>query len=199
MQNNNEAVRLKKQLTPYFPALHEAILTGFRYCQRRHAEDASTHTPRTRASLSNDWIVEHAKRKLTPLGVRVFKMAGRILFEIDGIAIIHFKKLNRKLLSSNYPTLFARQFVGQQELPGIPSALPRLIAGFVPTRDWIGIDGIYVTLPNGDNVDEVWQIDQQPISLPLPESDQNEQRKQKRVRRKGGGNDDPNRKTGTSN
>lgn len=134
MLTQHSAERLLK---PYLGPIHEAILTGFRSRPARYAEDLSKHTARTRACLTNDLIIDAAKRILGPLGIGVFKVYSRILFIIPNVAIIHFKKLDVKMIARNYPTLFAIDWNrnGQLELPGIPATLPRMVAGFIPSKD----------------------------------------------------------------
>src|SRR5258708_1263335 len=111
MLNPKDAERLDKLLQPLYGIIREAILGGFRYRIRRYSEELTNHTPRTRASLTNDLIVvEFMKRELKKFGIRVFKMHNRILFDIQGQIILHFKKLNRALLSSNLQTEFAYAF-----------------------------------------------------------------------------------------
>jgi hypothetical protein len=189
MLNTNEAAKLLKTIQPYVGPIREAILGGFRYRHQRYAEELVNHSTRTRACLTNDLIVEHAKRALLPLGVRVFKVHNRVLFELPGGIIIHFKKLDKQLQTSNYPTLFSEQFYKQDDLPGIPKLL-RLVAGFT-TKDWVGIDGIYITLPSGTEIEWSMSLDMEPENLiqpiPTPQEKPNAQpRRTKRVRRKGG-------------
>jgi hypothetical protein len=149
MLDQNNAAKI---LAPYLSRIHEAILAGFRHRQT-YGEELTRHTPRTRASLVNDLIVDHARRRLAPLGVRAFSIQNRIVFDIRGELLLQFKKLNgRTLATSNYPTFFAQLFNQQQELPGLPAELPRLIAGFVPSRDWTKSEGVHITMPMGDDL-----------------------------------------------
>jgi hypothetical protein len=206
MLNNLESERLEKILRPIYGHIREAILGGFRYRQTRYSEELSNHTPRTRACLVNDLIVvEFMKRKLKEFGIRVFKIHSRILFDIRGEVILHFKKLDGNLLSSNLQTEFAYAFTRQKDLPGIPSTLPRLIAGYIPNRDWTAIDGVAVTLPRGTEI--LWSrslLDQSSViqlqKTLKPEILKNEAPQEKRrIRRKGGGGSRPQDRTGTEN
>ena len=190
-----------KVLAPYTSLFHEAILARFRDRHKGYAEEISKHTPRTRASLVNDLIVDRALRLLAPLKVRVIYIQNRVIFDI-GRALIQFKKLNSgSLASNNYPTEFAQDFNKQVELPGVPAELPRLIVGYVPTRDWTQVLSAYVTMPMGEKV--AWAIplgDESQIQLIKPEEqkDDIQQQKRKRFRRKGGGAiDNPAADTGT--
>jgi hypothetical protein len=203
MLNDSEAERLDKQLAPIYGIIREAILGGFRYRQKRYAEELPNHTARTRASLTNDLIVmDFMKRELKKFGVRVLRIHNRILFDVKGQLILHFKKLNRALLSSNLQTEFAYAFTRQRDLPGIPTRLPRIIAGYVPTPDWTGLEGVFVTWPNGNNVEWKRSLLEQAQKLTdlLEETDEQQRRdrkKQRRFRRKGDGGSPPSPSEGT--
>lgn len=149
---------MRQQLRPYFGTLWQAITRGFTRYHEDHRDNAYLHSPRTRASTINDYIVASANDlfsdrhpELVPLNA-----AGRKLFEVPNSALLHFKKLNSKKLSSNYPTLFALNFNRQLDLPGLPAVLPRLIVGYEPTVDWTAIRDIYITCPDGENI--AWHI-----------------------------------------
>jgi hypothetical protein len=155
MLNKHEAEKLEKFLRPFYGPIHEAILGGFRNRLTRYSEELLNHTARTRACLTNDLIVvEFIKKELKPLGIRIIKRHGRILFDIQGQVLLHFKKLDRFLQSSNLQTEFAYAFIRQFDLPGIPSTLPRLIAGYIPSPDWTGILSVHITYPVGEEI--VW-------------------------------------------
>lgn len=150
--------KAQELLGPYLPAIKEIILAGFNYYHRRYADECHKHQARSRANLVNDHIVAFANDKLSRMsGVRHLSVFGRKLFQIRDQLVLHFKKLDRRKIASNYPTLFALDFNKQLELPGLPATLPRLIAGFVPSSDWTRIEAVYVTCPNGDKVG--WFID----------------------------------------
>lgn len=169
--------------------IRETIVAGFTYYHRRYGDESHKHQARSRANLVNDHIVDFANEKLaTTPGVETRSIYGRRLFEINGQVLLHFKKLDNRKLSSNYPTLFALDYNKQLELPGIPPTLPRLIAGFVPSPDWSSLEGVYITCPQGNKVD--WFIDltaaTQQLQPILLETTENEQLRvsRKRVRAK---------------
>jgi hypothetical protein len=150
----------QKLLEPYFTAIKEAIMAGFKYYHRRYADESHRHHARSRANLVNDHIVDFANRNLAKFpGVKHLSVFGRKLFQVHDEILLHFKKLDRRKLPSNYPTLFALDFMKQKqlELPGLPATLPRLIAGFVPSKDWARVEGVFITCPDGDKV--AWYLD----------------------------------------
>jgi hypothetical protein len=100
-------------------------------------------------------------------------------------------------LTSNYPTELALGFDKQEELeelPGIPPRLPRLTIGYVPSRDWTSILGIYVTCRVAEELKwyrditdlggEAAAIPMQPMIVPPQES---ERRVYPKGKRKSGG------------
>jgi hypothetical protein len=148
----------QKLLEPYLQTIKDSILLGFNYYHRRYADESHRHQARSRANLVNDHIVDNAYQRLTRFsGVRPLSVFGRRLFQIHDQLLLHFKKLDRQKHSSNYPTLFAMDFNKQLELPGLPATLPRLIAGFVPSRDWTRVEAVYITCPSGSRV--AWFLD----------------------------------------
>jgi|GEM_PF-1213258 len=177
-------------LQPYMVAIQETITTGFAYYYERYGDVCHKHQARSRANLVNDHIVDFAKSILTRLaGVKQFTIFGRHLFIIQDKLVLHFKKLDHRKISSNYPTLFALDYNRQLELPGVPPTLPRLIAGFVPSKDWSRIEGIYITCPYGDTI--AWDINVtsqhalETIPLQLTKDEQSTVPNRKRVRARG--------------
>jgi hypothetical protein len=127
------------------------------------------------------------QKKLRHLGIRVIKRHGRILFDIQGQVILHFKKLDRFLHSSNLQTEFAYSFIRQFDLPGIPSTLPRLIAGYIPSPDWTGILSAHITYPNGNEIMWSYSLIGKPQILTNQEETKDaEQIKKRRFRGRGG-------------
>ena len=137
-------------------AVTEIIEKANRHRLRVTAAEAGIIEPRTRASFMNDLMIHFAKRILPPLGATVLKCHNRIIFDIKGVALLTFKKLNKNRIGSNIPTQFALNFASQGDLPGIPSRLDRLVAGYTPNPDWSSFEGIFITLPNGKSVE--WSL-----------------------------------------
>jgi hypothetical protein len=188
----------ENSIRPFFGQIREAILGGFTSRLKRYSGELINHTARTRACLINDLIVvEFMKNKLKDLGIRVFKRNGRVLFDIRGQVILHFKKLDEFLQSSNLQTEFAYGFVHQMDLPGIPSKLPRLIAGYIPSDDWTGIIAAHVTYPEGEKIVWSYPLIEQPQTLNnMEEQSDAEKTRKRRFRGKGGDGDRGKRSTG---
>jgi hypothetical protein len=162
---------LRAALAPLFKIMEQIVREGFNFYFGQYGPVAFTHSPRTRASIINDHIVDLAKQRLPEYGVRPSKRMQRNLFDVQGNCVLHFKKLDRNKLSSNYPTLFSLEFNRQMELPGLPATLPRLKVGYVPTRDWSGIEDVFVTCPNGDRIEWFINLTEENLSTatqPIP-------------------------------
>ena len=170
---DDEQSRMEVALRHYLETFAAIVRGGFDYYFRHYGENSFRHTPRTRANIINDHIVDLAKHHFAEKHPEIgsFKVKGRRLFQVPDAAILHFKKLDRQKRPCNYPTLFAINFNDpEQFLPGF-GPLPRLAVGYVPSRDWTRIDSIFITRPDGKTVR--WSIElggegdsPQPLTLP---------------------------------
>jgi hypothetical protein len=164
-------------LQQYLAAIRDAIQRGFAEYASLYGHVSVVHHPRSRATVIHDHIVARAKEIFDEFpGIHFLSGAPRNLFDVDGKIVLQFKKLRRTLLSSNYPTQLALAFERQQRVDGfpeIPPKLPRLAAGYVPSRDFTSIDGIYVTFAEGKRLK--WFLDitnegDQALPFQLPET-----------------------------
>lgn len=174
MPHSKEALR--PLLQPYFKVLEQIIRDGFRYYFEAYASEIARHSKRTRATLINDHIVDCAKRLLPPGLVRSMLLQQRNLFSFGDNFMVHFKKMDRKKLASNIPTLFSIEFNKQLDLPGLPATLPRLVAGYVPKKDWSGVEDVFVTCPVGDEIEWFFDLPLEnaastTASIPLPSNE----------------------------
>ncbi len=78
-------------------------------------------------------------------GLQVFNFQDRVWFSV--------KKLDHDLKRSNAPTEHNTDFWKQSSANEKPIAL---LAGYVPSANWSHAN-VYLTLPNGENVDE-WEL-----------------------------------------
>jgi hypothetical protein len=194
MNGADECDRLKQKLEPFFGSFLRGIREGFADYYREHGEESFKHTARSRASLVNDLIVDRIQRALAEdhpeIAAPIRKLSGRRLFEITDDALLHVKKINHKLVASNYPTFFALCFNEVQfELPGF-GPLPRLTLGFIPSKDWSRIEGVHITRPNGDTVEWSIPISEETLNvteLVLQNDGQSEPKRRARPKRGAGG------------
>lgn len=154
MVAEDEQIEMEAALRPYKNTLAEIVQRAFSYYANRYGNEAFKHTPRTRANLINDHMVDEAHQIFTKKHPEIacVKANGRRLFEVPNLALLHLKRLDKQKRTRNYPTLFAINFNDPQEfLPGL-GPLPRLAIGYVPSRDWTRIEGIFITRPDGKEV-----------------------------------------------
>jgi hypothetical protein len=116
----------------------------------RNGEDALDLNSRTKAGLIRDYAVSEFDR-LTATNPRVKKHTSRnlVVFIIDGKYMLRFKKLNKRLLSSNSRTVQALRFASQQlNLFPNESILMSLNLGYVVNDSYTDLD-VYLTCPSG--------------------------------------------------
>jgi hypothetical protein len=106
-------------------------------------------SPRAQSIIIYDHIVHHAKILLASMpGVKAFISRGIFTVAVSGAADIRFKKLDRKLRSSNVRTNQQQRYSLQLSLEGFAD-LPRLTAGYVLDDLRLALQGIYITLQVG--------------------------------------------------
>lgn len=138
-------------------ACKNAIQLGFGDFAANYKHVADVHSPRTVATIMHDHIVHRVKRDVCNESLRFLSASHRNLFILEDTVVLVFKKFNEALQSSNYPTLTALSFNLQEDLPGLPSSLPRIEMGYVPDSVGASIIGIYAVMRNGAQLH--WSID----------------------------------------
>jgi len=133
-------------LQPYYSALSRTIEKAFdRY---NNFKDKVGHSPRSRASLIHDFMVNEAEKEFDDIPeVSTHSYRGLFALYFHDKLIIRFKKLNNKLKAANIPTQQALRFDAQEQLslfPGEPIALATLTAGYVPGQAWTKIEKIAI-------------------------------------------------------
>lgn len=134
-----------------------AIQRGFDDFATLYKHVADVPCPRTVANIIHDHIVHRVKRDVCDDRLRFLSSVQRNLFILDEQVVLVFKKFNEALQSSNYPTPTALSFNLQEDLPGLPSSLPRVEMGYVPDSVGATITGIYAVMRNGAGLH--WSID----------------------------------------
>lgn len=151
-----EQEKARTLLGPYLGTLRSVVQGGFSDYLKAYAPTAYLHSARTRASLIHDHIVERARRAFDQSEIHYLHIHQRNLFDFRGAFLIQFKKLDERLMPSNYPTQTAWDFAAQEDLQDIPSVLPRLTVGYVPNRLWTAITGVFVSKTMGGGLE--WSI-----------------------------------------
>lgn len=118
-------------LTPHAERLYRIGALPFESYQRDYPNQA-IHTPRTRANILYDLMVNQARIEFRGIrGAQIIDPpSGVVLLEIDGRVVIRFKKLDDDSLPRNYPTEAAKNWDTGEDLPGIPSSPQRLALGY---------------------------------------------------------------------
>lgn len=133
-----------------------AIQGGFDDFVNLYKHVADVPSARTVANIIHDHIVHRVKRDVCNDRLKFSSSVQRNLFILDDYVVLAFKKFNEALQSSNYPTPTARSFNLQEDLPGLPSRLPRVEMGYVPDAVGATITGIYAVMRNGNGLH--WSI-----------------------------------------
>lgn len=133
-------------LRPHAERLYRIGAFPFETYQRDYPNQA-LHTPRTRANILYDLMVNQARVEFR--GIRgaaiVDPPSGVVLLDIEQRAIIRFKKLDDDSLPRNYPTTAAKDWDMGEDLPGIPSSPQRLTLGYRLNRLQTAIQSVLVS------------------------------------------------------
>lgn len=173
------------RLRPYLLTISDCIYSALTEFDSGHGCQPDW-SPRTCASMRHDLMVKHVKSRFDGSDkVRCFMRRGLFHLEIDGLWL-RFKKLDRNLRSRSIPTRQALSFLNpyqrQLEFPGMPSPVSRLTAGYILNPLGTGIDGAYITCPNGSEIG--WFIElTEPPSQKLIDMDVGQREPERLVRR----------------
>lgn len=157
---------------PHYDRIIKTYQDAMEDYSKHYNDTRHIHSPITRANLFRDHVVDHARRNFTDVagadprdksnGLFYIELDGKAV-GIDGSVAMRFKKLNKKLLTSNVPTRQSNAFNAQLpvcgsmiqgELFGVPIVMHRpepthVNAGYLPNELWTVIESLFVTCPNG--------------------------------------------------
>lgn len=109
-------------------------------------------SPRSRANLVHDLIVDRASRRLP---AEIVDLSDLKLFVFDGKAALRFKKFGDDYISRNQPTKQVERFRAQEQMPGFPPFM-NLEAGYILDRYTSEITSTHLVCPNGKGV--YWEL-----------------------------------------
>ncbi|MEA2561337.1 MAG: hypothetical protein QOH06_2841 [Acidobacteriota bacterium] len=167
-------------LGPYLSALHECIASGWQAWELFGEIAPALRLPltnRTRANFIYDHITTGARARFADLKrVKISENRGFLELLIASRYIIRFKKLNKSGRSSNIQTKQQlRWFSIQLELPDMPPAAVRLIAGYQLNLLGTEVANVLVTRPVGSVIewsfslaDSLSNVKQFPVHPPKP-------------------------------
>jgi hypothetical protein len=152
----------RKRLEPYLERLCEAITNGDRLFQERFGQNRAELKSRSISSVRNDLIVAEARRLFeSDPDVRFEQRYGREIMYISDIAVVLFKKLDRRKRTMNIPTQLTLDLFGQQPLPYMPEETPRFVAGWQVDDLNIAVQSIFITHPNGQWLEWSFCVDEE--------------------------------------
>ncbi len=137
-----------KQIGDYSATLADVVRNAVESYPAVYQSTTDVHSKRTQANLVHDHMVRSAMERLPSSAFKFIRARQRNLFSFRDKFLIQFKKLNRNLRSSNYPTRQAElfdQLGGVEGLPGMEVNIPLLTVGYVARPFLSGIEGIFVT------------------------------------------------------
>jgi len=137
-----------------FIPIREAIWQGWAEWLDMSDRHRAALTRRARSDVVHDFIVEHAATLLPDAAI--FDCAQLKLFVFQSRFALRFKKLDRRLRTSNQPTGQVTDFRRQQPIQMVP-AVHNLEAGYVLDKAGQDIESLHLVCPNGPGV--YWDID----------------------------------------
>lgn len=168
-------------LSPYSAELYRCVANSWEKWLEVGGETFDLPLARTRANVVSNLMNDEARKRLCMRdGIQVTESAGRSLFEVDGRLLLHFKKLNSGLRTSNYPTQQALLFARQLTLPSMPE-LPRLTVGYRLDRAAQFV-GVFVVFLVGKALRWSYQIEQPAVEIVENDFNVKQNKNQRRVR-----------------
>ena len=170
-------VRIQAALEPYVDSIRDCIKSAWDEYRDHFKTFNGILSSRTRASAIRDFIIERVQQAYAsdPM-VHVENIRGMLLLVVgtNPEISLRFKKLNRKLLTSNSRTVQALNYSKQLSIPGLLPETVYLNAGYQLNDTDTDIE-CYVTYPNGER-QIAWyihlpsKVGTQPIiSIPIEE------------------------------
>jgi hypothetical protein len=174
-------------LGSHLKRIRDCIVRAFQKYVSDYRSVALVHTSRSRASVIHDHMIANARESFAgDDGIRIFSKSGLSLINVKDSLLLRFKKMDKKKHTHNIPTQQSFLFRAQLELPGIPAELTHLEAGYVLNDLQTGLDGVYITCPNGKRLE--WFIDLTSLAganvtqLPKPVQQPLQAARKKRIR-----------------
>lgn len=154
---NFEMKFVQKVLEPHEAIIVKAIMQAWQSWEYlKQIDDGNLFKPleaRTRASFIHDLIRDAIKQKFENVsGVSTAEHLGFFILNFSNLVLLRFKMLDSYLQASNIPTQRQQDYDNQQELPDLPQAAIRAIAGYQLDRSQTKISDILITRPVGKNI-----------------------------------------------
>ena len=148
-----EAIQI---LEKHFSAFYGCVDGAWQDYVSYPIEKRVVHSPRSRASLVHDHMVDRAtKYAARESEVQIIEKKGLYLFVFGGHIAVRFKKFDEELKTSNQPSTQVQNFKNQMQLPGVPAA-HNLESGYILSNDAQSLAAVHLVCPSGTGV--YWDI-----------------------------------------
>lgn len=151
-------------LAPYHPRLLQCFDEGWKRYDDTIPRRLPLISSRGQANAYHEFLVEEVRTRLGGLeGILIDESKdNRFLVYVQQQLLLRFKKLDRKLRTSNYPTPTSVAFDAQEEIEGLPECC-RLTVGYQFDRMRRGLKSVYVLYAKGR--EPLWHYDLRDPSL----------------------------------
>jgi hypothetical protein len=173
----------KRLLQPYMQTFWEIMSDVWKAWEEIPEKQRMMMTTTARANNLYSFIIHHARSCFSDdPNIKIFDKR-LFLVGIKGLVLLRFKKLKGKddKRSSNYPTLFQRDYSLQRLLPGMPHEAARLTVGYVLDVTQTFIESVFVTYPCGSILHWDFEVERRAakvVAMPIT------QRRERKVRAK---------------
>jgi hypothetical protein len=173
----------KTLLQPYMAIFWKIMLDVWNAWEEIPEKQRMMMSTTARANNLYSFIVHHARSYFTDdPDIKIFDKR-LFLVGIKGLVLLRFKKLKSKddRRSSNYPTLFQRDYSTQKVLPGMPPQAARLTVGYVLDVTQTFIEAVFVTYPCGAILHWYFEVERRAakvVAMPIA------QKRERKVRAK---------------
>lgn len=149
-------------LSPYYKAIIGFFFGAWADWNKLPLRVRAQLTPRARANVIYDLILQRAKAYFNKLGddspVKLIEKNHLFMFGIRGQVLFRFKKLDRAGRYKNIPTKQQVNLSLQQDLPGVPGKCALVVIGYQLNTLETEIRSILVTYSNGTQVAWDYQL-----------------------------------------
>jgi hypothetical protein len=143
-------------LENHLSALYGVIDGAWSDYQSYPIDKRIVHTPRSRASLVHDHMIDRAaKYAAKEHGVKIIEVRGLYVFVFGEQIAVRFKKFDEELKTRNQPSGQVQRFKNQMQLPGVLSA-HNLESGYILSEDAQSLSAVHLVCPSGTGI--YWDI-----------------------------------------
>lgn len=132
-------------LDPYHDAFFRLVTRAFERFQAGPISLTALPSPKYKATTMHELMMDEARLRFSDVeGVEILE-GQNFLLRVEDRLFVRFKKVDRELRTSNYPTARAVAFDAQVDVDGL-APLPRITLGYQPDRTWNSLSSVVVML-----------------------------------------------------